>query len=41
MHVFTQPAGEEPMGSNIFIWVLGCLAGALLFIIVVGSIKRR
>jgi hypothetical protein len=29
------------MGSNIFIWLLGCLGGALLFMIVVGSFTRR
>ncbi len=29
------------MGSNIFIWLVGCLGGALIFMIVVGAIKRR
>jgi hypothetical protein len=29
------------MGTNIFIWLLGCLAGALLCMILVGAIKQR
>jgi hypothetical protein len=29
------------MGTSLFIWLLGCLGGALLCMIVVGAIKQR